>query len=394
MAGLLGKIGSGLEGLLNNPLVQGLAGATAFGASPLLGLLAGGQINAGRKASALENDILREQLSGIRKQQGATDQLQGLLSSQSTVQGPTRQAGLLDVEGGQPSPFNLPGRRQSVPTIQTPGGQQQALGMLGQIAPGATAQGLLANMFPPQRANTSQMKLDGFESAVGRRATEQEAANIFGAASSDTKIDELLAESRLFMLNQQLREATTQAETDAAERRIETETIDGAVFASLNQLAEMAEINTQRATGGVLAQPGFGSEQKQFAAQLGSLLTGPFNPELSQDLGSVAQNNERFDQLANTLAITRLNFESFNAGTDSRLQAWRDTKPSSDLQGSTNNLVIADTIQGALDVAESRRLSVPDRAKFEALIKQLRASESSNDIGDGPAPPQGSVRIP
>lgn len=138
-----------IRGLLGNPFVQGVGGAVAFGANPLFGLLAGAGIESARDRRQAENEARRNELSRRKREEATLAEIRGILADQTTVQSPDRTVGLLDVEGGDPTLFNLPGRRQSVPTVETQVGRQQLQGLLGGFDPVGTAKGLLAQQ--PQR---------------------------------------------------------------------------------------------------------------------------------------------------------------------------------------------------------------------------------------------------
>ncbi|MGB0855347.1 MAG: hypothetical protein ACPGSI_18765 [Pikeienuella sp.] len=381
--GLLGKIGQGAKGLLNNPFVQGVAGVAAVGANPLLGLLAGGFIKNDRERRQLENDVTRAELRGLNRRDSAQDDLKSLLQDRTTEQSSARVGGLLDINGGGPSEFRIPGRRELVPTIGTPEGKRQALGLLGDLAPNVAAQGLLGQIFPAPRTNSAEQKLSTFEAAIGRRATESEIANMMGAASPDAAISTQLLQLQIAETMQRINNTSDEADRKRIEADVENKAVESSVLGSLNNLVEMGNLNNQLDESGILTKPGFASEGRRNLAGLASMVGGALDIEGSDDLEQSATDAQRFDQLADSLAIMRLEFESFNAGTDSRFDAWRKTKPRHDIGTPTNALVIADTIDATLDVADARHIEVPDRKMFEGFSRQLREQYKS------PPPPPG-----
>ena len=137
-----------ITGLLGSPVVQGLAGAAALGANPLLGLLAVPGLQDSREQALLANQAARDDLLRRKRRVDAEQELRGLLSDQTTVQDPSTTFALSGLDSVQFA--NIPGRRHSIPTAQTPQGQQRVLGLLGDIAPQAVAEGLLSRSLPTQ----------------------------------------------------------------------------------------------------------------------------------------------------------------------------------------------------------------------------------------------------
>lgn len=364
--GLLGKIGSGLEGLLNNPLVQGLAGSAAFGASPLLGLLAGGQINAGRKQRSLENDILREQLSGIRRQQGAADQLQSLLSGSV----PTDR--LLDVEGGPASiiPSATPGG--SVPTAATAGGQRQITGLLPQLAPAATAQGLLGNIFPTQRAAPAVVRVA--DEVFGVAPSTEKTAWIKENFNPNASAEAQRATIEMLRAQVELENSTDERDRTRREEDVEIATFNNSLNTVIDQLFELADVNEQLAGTG--QRPGFGAGARSSLGSAGAFAADVVGlDELSGELQGNVNLAERFDTLANEILIESLNTGDFDARTDTKFRQFSSTKPTRDGMGSrANSLAIADKFDAALLSADANNVAIPPelRQRVEARSKALR----------------------
>ena len=369
MPGLLENIGNKIEGLLGNPFVQGAVGAAVGGVSPLLGLLAGPAIKTDRERAKLKNDVLRSELTKRNRENQAQQELKALLSKQTTVQGPDRVAGLLDVEGGDPALFNLPSRRQSVPAIGTPQGQTEMIALLSQIAPQATATGLFGQIFP--RRSTLGPKLDALQSRIGRQLTESEILNVSGAADPNASIETLIAQLQLQTLQHE-------RDSEVKEQKVEKAEFANNLNSSADALLEMSEINTRLAEGGALTQPGLGAETRgNIASGAGAFVGLLGGDQLAENLSAGGGDTQRFSDLSNSLALDRLAVEGFNANTNARFNAFIATKPQLGRQKGPTDQRIADNLE-ALLLSDSARpgegFSAERRKQIEALVKQLRGS--------------------
>lgn len=186
IGGLLGRIGSGIQGLLGNPLVQGVGMAAAAGANPLLGLLAAPAIQSSRDRKAAELELLRQGVRRRQRQEAAQEELTGLLGRREFIQSPV---GLLNLEGGVDV---LPAQR-SVPAVQTPEGQQQLMSILTQLSPDAVASGMLGQVFPDP--SSFERKLTTVEGRLGRDLTDDEVLKLAGGGTTinvggESKLDE------------------------------------------------------------------------------------------------------------------------------------------------------------------------------------------------------------
>jgi hypothetical protein len=169
---LLGKIVGGIGKVADHPMVQGLGTAAAFGANPLVGLLAAGGIQRSRDTRALENDLTRGQVEAVQRGNRLQREMDDLLGRRqqralpgaSQLPGAATGAQLPGVPGvnapltQQPmaGAANTPMLQQplsvgegllrspSVPFTQTPEGQQALMTNLMQQKPGVALQGLLA----------------------------------------------------------------------------------------------------------------------------------------------------------------------------------------------------------------------------------------------------------
>lgn len=392
MAGILGKIESGLgkvtdatQGILNNPLVQGVGGALAFGANPLLGLLAAGGIKDSRDRRGLENDALRENLDTAKRRKTATDTLQGLLADKTTIQDPSLSGGILFGQdenslftpGDAPTPHTIPGRRNQVPSISTDEGLAQAQGLLAEIAPGIAANSILPN----QRSNPLATRAATLTQMLGRPLTEDEMLHV-GGAKPETTNDTLLAELAITRARAEARAAETEEERLAKERRVESLEFQGNVNTAADQLFEMADIVTRLDDGGSLTEPGLFAEARGNVAGVGSSIAGFLGmDDVSQQLGQGSADTQRFNDLSSSLALTRLAAENFDASTNAKFTAFTDTKPKLGSTAAPTNSRIADGLEALLlsDKARSGEgLSPERRLEVMDMIRQLRATGTDN----------------
>jgi hypothetical protein len=170
--GILGKIGKGIGGILGHPFVQGLGGAAAFGANPILGLLAGSMLKGSREQRELDNEVTRQGLTASRRREGGISDLKDLLGGSV----PTDR--LLDVEGGPSQIIQsaTPGGTASL--LSTPRGQDKLLQGLLDINPEAASKSLLDQQFPSQRSDPSILRIADRLDMNGAFANEQ-AKNAF-----------------------------------------------------------------------------------------------------------------------------------------------------------------------------------------------------------------------
>lgn len=174
-----------LQGLLagGNPLFDfgiGLLGAS----SPRAGGVGFGEAVAqaqqfaqNRQQQALQLQAMRESMLQRQRQQQAQEQIAGLLGQQTIAQAPPTA-----IRGPADDPLavnvDVPGRLGMVPTIQTPEGQQQLMGLLAQADPaGFTSQltqGLLGQMLATQQARQIG------ESPIGKMLADLEVAEMTG----------------------------------------------------------------------------------------------------------------------------------------------------------------------------------------------------------------------
>lgn len=332
-----------------------------------------------RDRRTLNNDLLREQVTGLRTRNEALDDFKGLLGRGI----PTDR--LLDVEGGPATALTdlaptaaagaVPGTEGilaggSVPATSTAAGQRELIGILGQLEPNAVAQSFLP---APPRANALEAKIQAFESGVGRRATEPEIQHMAGA------VPETSFETTMFEL--ELLRTQREEQSDVRDEKIENTKFDQSVSTGLDQLFEMAEINQRREGEGFLGKSGFASGARgTFSGILGGAGQA-LGIEGAEGLTQSANDIQRFGDLTNSYTLLKLDTGGFTANTNTKFNTFVGTKPDFESGFGPTNLRIADNLEGQLLADESHgftSVSPQRRAETEALIKKLRSGDFEN----------------
>ena len=378
-----------LQGLLGNPSVQGLAGAAAFGANPLVGLLAGQLLKGNRDNRAVENEKARRSLR-------AQERLPGLLAQDINM--PQRKAspvdpvtgrrrmipGLLDVDPGDDvsgtEAFD-PGvvGRTSVPLVSTRAGNAELQGLMADMEPQTFVQGQLANQASPTAFDQRwglfrQMFPDGVPNNPS--PTEKAVLQFIGAADENSSLETLRLGADLARINLELentRDERTITQLDHQRERVE---FGNNLNKSADALFEMADINSQLAEGSAITAPGFGAKGRSTVASALSFGAGALGArEFSEEMGSGSDLTARFDDLSNSLALDRLAVEDFDAGTNQRFQAFINTKPQVGRGQRPTDLRIADNLEALLLAHQARPQNgfTPERVGLiEQRIKDLR----------------------
>ena len=172
-----------MAGLLQgNPLLDfGMGLLSASGPSPVpvsLGQAAGYGYQNMRQGerSRLYNELLRNRLIEQKQRQDKINELQNILTGTTTIQGPGRTVTGMGEDIG-----TIPGQRAQVPTIATPQGQKEVLGLAGELDPDQVITGLLGNFFNEGEAATYRGESgDLFHNLdVARQSGDMEAAQFF-----------------------------------------------------------------------------------------------------------------------------------------------------------------------------------------------------------------------
>lgn len=242
--------------------------------------------------------------------------------------------------------------------------------MLTDIAPEAAANAQLSRRSSP----SSFMEKVNFLQSAGL-LNEERLLQVAGANDPETHIEALMAEVQLMSLRQRMQQAEDEDQRTRLENEIEDKTIAGATLQSLTQLDELAELNEvlQSEDMSILLQPGIASQFRQGGAGAAILAANALGFGGSvEDLQRQMNALERFNTISNSLAILGVEGGRFSGNTDARFRAFRDTKPTPERGVATNALTIADTIEASLALADARRITVPNRARYDTLIRNLR----------------------
>jgi hypothetical protein len=366
---LLGKVVGGIGKIADNPLVQGAGMAAAFGANPLVGLLAAGGLQRSRDTRALENEALREDIAGARESRERRGQIADLLTgdfgSGQSVELPGSTVGLFN------ETIPLPGRREQVPMINTAQGQNMLQGLLAAEQPGVAAQAMFPQQAAPQTEPTDVRTIR----AMGLDPLSGEGNRLLRRTLEDQGIDEIdrrMSMMELEMLQSKLTESADKAQRERLQRQVDEAQVKDATMHSFSQLSEMAQLNDVIAGSPLLGNPRFvelvGSGNIRGALSLASI-AGIDTREAQR----VANALVRFDQLGTALAVTRLTGDAAQlAGTDTRFRTFRDTKPNAALGPATNALVIADTIDEMLSFSSNMGYEMSDVQRLKSLADSIR----------------------
>jgi len=359
-----------MAGLLDNKVgdvVKGVGMAALGGVNPLFGLLAAGGIKNNRMKREAENKKLRDQMT-------ATDELTGLLNSKTTTAAPTVGPSKV-VEGlpGMFEPFAIPGKRGEVPTVQTPEGQQQLLGIMSKLNPGATG----ASLLPKQnaRTNTMQQRIGALGAEADRRGLVGEEKNAF--------IDQYLAQGAqgdpvmAMLMSERLEEKRLANDSAAEQARIDRENRERSRAArevALNSTLRRVESlgnNNETLSENLWMRPGWAAKERAGALgawEFGKRLVGA-NTKEDQD---VLQAYTSFNKdAANLLADMLPNFEGMNAQTDSRLRQIQTMLADIGQEPGTNSKILAESIYEVLDIANINKFVIEDEQRWLNMAKQF-----------------------
>ena len=366
MAGLLGNIQKAVQGLLGNEFVQGAAGAAAFGANPLVGLLAGPVIKGSRDRYAQENEDRRRSLA-------ARERLPELLAQRTESQ-TLPGMGLLNLEDD--SVQQLPGRRAQGLYANTVEGQAELQGLLTDIAPQTAVQGMLANQRPPAARSAPAVVRVADELGLTGKERDQFIRDNFNPNVSTESMQSLIDLQRAQL---ELQRSTDERDQENAQREVKRRQFGNSLHTTIDNLFELSAVNDQLAGTG--QRPGFGAGARSgigSAVAFGADMVGA--DQFAGDVQANVDLAERFDTLANEILIDSLNTGNFDARLESKFRAFASTKPDRENQGSrANSLAIADKFDAALLAADANGEFIPEerRAKVEAEIKRLREFQLS-----------------
>lgn len=347
MPGLLEKFG---------PTLQGVGGALAVGANPLLGLLAGPGIKASRDRRALENEALRGGVDQQKRIAEAQEQLKGLLSRESTVVGqPTPILGLDGPIG------EVPGRRNVIPSVNTPEGQRELLGLLGTIAPQQAAQGLLnrGERAAPSDIRTMQslgipLTTEGFEQFQSLKGGD--ISNLTDKLDAELKLLELQRNRKL-------------EERDRQEEAQNKTMFANSVNRNLSNIDNLAALN--RNLQGTFLETGLPLSDIRRATQAGAAgigqLLGADTKEARKALGDF----DKLNKGLNDLVIETMDRFGSNL-TNDKLTLLQNASANVNIAPEAIASILANVAEIYLEQADLNDVKVPNRESFEALITRER----------------------
>ena len=388
----------GFKGLLDKagPYLLGAGLAAAGGFNPAVGLLAGPGLAAGRDRRKLENEMTREQIRGLRSQNEGIERVQSVLRTH-TVPQPSNL--LLDVEGGEPMSLQGivdPERAQlseSRVPIDTPEGRNDLLSAMMGAAPGGTSQSLLGELLPPSRKPTGfeqdLMRID-FLKKMGLSDEELQKATVrmfTGKPSDDLGLEAIMAQLELQMTMMELNRAQEADEVERLKREQTEKKVEVSTLRSFGELRELSRLNDVLANARYI-KPGLVSELMAKGIPVVTAIAqsqGLEGPELDR-LEAEWAAYQSFNQLANSIAISRMGADAEEfARSDTRLRAFRDTKPSFNLGAATNGMVISRMFEELLDFSDIMKFSIPEKDAIEAEIARIK-NVYSGEFGTGGAP--------
>lgn len=329
-----------LSDALSNPLTNIGVGLLSSSGPSLVphsigqGLAQGFQLAQSAQQQSLRNQVLRDQLAQRSQKQAAAQKLQGLLGDQ-------------------------------------PNGQM--LGLLAEMAPGATAQGLLSQMFPRSNSTLELLK------AANINPDSKEGQDIIRRKLTGGP-EQLDATLKLL----QIQKATSEAANARSEKERTQARSKFSIVSGLDRLKEVARLNSE--LEGTLGETGMGFNELRAKAFGPASLVDP-------TLRQAGANLQRLEQLTKKEAISELFAPEVKAGqmTDTKLNTFLRTKPGIDVLPEVNAPIIADMLQAKLNSADAAGIEVPDRANVEKLIADLRKKGAGKYSPGARAPSESKV---
>lgn len=352
------------RGLLDNSAGAGLAASAFMGPA---GLFLGPSIKRARERRELENKLLRDSIA-------AREEFTDLLGRRVEVpRGPGGAPGQLtglwqDPATGERLPMSPSAGAAGFDEMayyQTPEGQQKVMQLMSRMSPdlaGKVAESILPGTTDRATSTMKEMAAMGMPMTLENLRAYHEATG-----KGESPIEAALAAILLQQRQQELEGAQTEAEREQQEEETEHRNFRNNLQTSGDSLMELARVN-ERLMGreglkGYLARPGvpFGQMRRDIASS--------FDEGIATDI-------DTFNSLANQIAISRLDTESFDAGTNQRFQAFTSTKPSFDAVGPANYVTIRNNLQGVLlaDDAAPAGAKLPKnvREKYQREVNRLR----------------------
>lgn len=331
----------------------------------------------------LRNELIRDRLTrskmqqdAIKRQQNATAGLRSLLGRNDIVTG---QGEIVEGIDGQPI-GNIPGKKGLMPAISTPQGQQEMLGLLGDLSPQTLAQGLLTQVFPSPREKTSLIR--NLEAAGIDPASEEGQAIIrsnLNSSGNDALTQQVKLQS--LMLEMQDKQADLlqqekdrkEADNDKLKGRMEVkdnylntlssgkkilDALDVLEDGMLEPGQSLMELRPQAIRAKITAQKALGKDASKEERQLTAYNT--------------------MTKLTNDFAIKL--FDTLETQTNATFGVLRDSIANMGVDPTTNRRIIQQSLLEAKQVIDREGIKIPKAAEemLEKILK--RTSENPANV--------------
>lgn len=338
----------GILDFLKNPKVQDAAlsvgGALAFGANPILGLLAAPLVHDQREKTRLSNETTREAIVGLKAENRGRERAEAALNNLPSVLSPG-------------APLTQEGRRAEI------------LKSAGALAPGEVGAGLASQVFPPERASTGILATAEALMAADPQLTLpdalKQAATYQSSADPNTALEtqKLLAELGLAQVN--LRKAEDE----------ETTKKTGTVSTATNVLnvATSALDHNQKLRGTLLESGSIGPNLPRIALsgmQLGTSLFG--TKEQAENFRSMVTTLDLFKKDITDLNVQVVSMlENANVSLSNNFrQSLQDASANVSVDPEANQAIIFRILGRSLDLAESQGADIPELRSMQDQLRQ------------------------
>ncbi len=372
-----------LDGGLNNPLLNlgvGLLSQSGYSTTPItLGqaMAVGVQNMQNGQRRKLTNDLLRERITETSRRRKAEQDLTGLLSRKDVVTGPkTTVTGLNGEDLG-----SIPGHKALLPAIATPEGRQEAMGLLGQIAPAQLANSLLSTATPtkpPKEIAIAQYMADPNVPQEEKDYVSQQ------LASSDSSIEDQLKLIQLNLTNTQLQRELDSDAIDAAEK--ETAKVKGRsaikdnfvnTVASGKKMLDALDVldDTFLETG-----QSFMDVRPKLTRGLVTAIEG-FGGDATQERKMLTAYNT-LNKGVNDFALKL--FDSLESQTNATFGVLRDSIANMGVDPVTNRRIMGEALTQAKQTIDRENIKIPE-ATEEMLNKLIERINNYQPYGPAPA---------
>lgn len=370
MPGLLDFLQSGAAQDVGLGLLSA-AGPSTMPVSTGQALLEGVQFASQRDRARAENELIRNRINQQNQKQAAMSEIQGLLGQTTPAQLPGTPVTGLEGE----SLGIIPGMRGEVPVISTPQGQNQMLGLLGQIAPEQVATGLLGSMFPGQgRAEPPEVRIarvlaDPNESPEVQEHLRAQIAD----QGNEALLNTIEAQRAMIELEQSRNELEQQNRT---QRQREQAVADNFVN-TLERADSLLEAN---------------NKLEGTALETGRVDPGSFREFLFKSTNEIKEAFGGDTQAADELITARNTFQKNASGfaidlvanlenaTNQKFETLRGSIANLGVDPATNRAIIADVVRRAMQEAERANINIPRGAIDRANDLIRRASGAAGTM--------------